>query len=139
MQVGGYDLPASELEWAFGPTGGPGGQHANRSNTRAQLRFDLAASAAFPPEVKERIVSRLGRRVSEGVITLTCNETRSQLKNRRACEERLAEMLEKAARPAKKRRPTGPSPASKEKRLEEKRRRSQTKRGRVSPADSDEP
>ncbi|HEY7703419.1 MAG TPA: alternative ribosome rescue aminoacyl-tRNA hydrolase ArfB [Acidimicrobiia bacterium] len=136
MQVAGYEISPAELEWSFGPSGGPGGQHANRSNTRAQLRFDLGSTEAFPPELKARMMSRIGRRANEGVIVINCDDSRSQLQNRRDCEQRLTEMLEAAAATTRRRRPTGPSPASKEKRLQEKRRRSQTKKERGAPPDA---
>ncbi len=128
--LAGHPIPDGELMWTFGPSGGPGGQHANRAHTRAEVRFDLAGSPSLPTEVKERMLRRLGRRAAGGIVFVVADDTRSQLQNRRLAVERLAHLLNQASRPARPRRPTRPSAASRERRLEEKRRRSQLKEGR---------
>lgn len=130
MIVGGREIPDRELEWTFGPSGGPGGQHANRAHTRAEVRFDLGASPSLPAEMKERILRRLAGRAAGGVVTVAADDTRSQLQNRRLARERLALLLNEAARPPRQRRPTRPTVASRERRLQEKRRRSQLKQSR---------
>ena len=130
MRVGSYFVPSSELEWTFGPSGGPGGQHANRSNTRATLRFDLAASRSIPEEVKDLILHRLGPRAPTGTVSVTVDETRSQLLNREIAVERLTHLLSDALRPVRSRRPTRPTAASRQRRLDDKRRRSERKRER---------
>lgn len=124
-------IPARELEWTFGPSGGPGGQHANRSNTRAELRFDLGASEVFGPEVKERMLARLAHH--GGVVTVIADESRSQYRNRSIARKRLAERLRSAMVPAPTRRATRPSRAQREKRLADKHRRSERKRLRRPP------
>lgn len=133
LRVRNWVIPAAELRWTFGPTGGPGGQHANRSNTRAELHFDLAATESFPPDVRDRMLSVLRNRLAGGEITITADATRSQWRNRAAARRRLVELLEEAAAPPKSRKPTRPTRASRERRLQSKRRRSEKKRlrGRV--------
>ena len=127
-------IPADELSWSFSTSGGPGGQHANRSNTRAELRFDVGGSAAIAPELKSRITAALGKRLIDGVVVVTVDESRSQWRNRQMARKRLAELLATSARPpAPPRRRTKPSRAAKRRRLESKRRRSETKRLRKRP------
>lgn len=131
--AGRFVIPAGELHWTFGPSGGPGGQHANRSQTRAELRFDLAASTAFPPPVKEQMLKRL--RVPDGILMVVADETRSQWRNREAARRRLAQVLAEATVRPRARRPTRPSAASKERRVRAKRHRAETKRMRRGPED----
>lgn len=128
LTVGDFTIPDDELEEDFTTSGGPGGQHANRSNTAVEIRFDLRATSAFPDDVRDRLVSRLGP-----VVSATSSESRSQWRNRALARKRLAERLEEAIRPAKRRRPTKPSAAARRRRLESKRRRSEKKRLRKNP------
>ena len=128
-----FTIPAAELEWRFSASGGPGGQHANRSATRAELIFDVAGSDAVPGGLRDRLLERLESRLADGVITITADESRSQWRNRQAVRRRLAELLEEAARPPRPRRPTRVPRAAKERRLGEKRRRSETKEMRKPP------
>jgi ribosome-associated protein len=124
-------LPAAELTWRFSRSSGPGGQHVNTSDTRVQLSFDLAGSAAFPDSVKERLLSRLGE-----VVVVVASEHRSQLRNRRAAEDRLVDVLEEALKPPPPTRvPTKPSKASQQRRLQQKKRRGATKQLRGRPED----
>ena len=81
-------IPLSELQFRFGPSGGPGGQHANKVATRVELRFDVAASAALGPRQRERLLDRLGSEVR-----VVVDEERSQARNRRLAVERLRERL----------------------------------------------
>ena len=122
-------VPAADLEWRFTTSGGPGGQHANRSNTRAELVLDLAATDAFPAEVRDRMV----RNLDADVITVSVGESRSQFRNRMMARSRLKERLEEAMRVEPKRRPTRPTRASKRRRVADKRARGEKKRLRRKP------
>lgn len=131
ITVRGHVVPDAELTWRFSRASGPGGQHVNTTDTRVQLSFDLAATDAFPEPLQQRMLARLGPEV-----TVVAAEHRSQLRNRRAAEERLADLLEEAARPPARRRvPTKPSRGAKQRRLDAKKRRGETKRLRGRPLD----
>ena len=130
MLVADHLIPEGELTWSFGPSGGPGGQHANRSHTRAEVRFDLAQSPSIPAPLKEHMLRRLGKRVVNGVVIVSADDTRSQTQNRRIAIERLAAVLNEAAHRPRRRRPTRPTASSRERRLDQKRRRSEVKRER---------
>jgi len=130
ITVRSHVIPDAELVWRFSRSSGPGGQNVNTTDTRVQLSFDLAGSEAFPDDLKQRMLARLGRQV----LTVTASEHRSQLRNRRAAEERLAELLEAALKPPPARRvPTKPSKGAKQRRIQHKKRRGDVKRlrGRV--------
>lgn len=135
LEVGRHWIPGDELWWTFGTSGGPGGQHANKASTRAELHWDFESSTAFPLETSDRIGKVLKNRIAGGVLTVSVDESRSQFRNRALARQRLVDLIEDAARPTKTRRPTRPSRGSKQRRLDEKRQRSDTKRlrGRVSP------
>lgn len=126
-------LPASELEWRFETSGGPGGQHANRSATRAVLSYDLGLSRVFDDDEKQRIANQLGSRVRDGVVVVAVDDSRSQWRNRQMARAKLRDMLRDARRPAKRRRPTRPSGGSVRRRIENKRRRSEVKKLRRPP------
>ena len=127
--VRGIAIPAEELSWRFSRSPGPGGQSVNTGDTRAELSFDLASTSALPPALKRRALAALAGRLTDGVLTVAASEQRSQLRNREAAAARLADLLTEAtAPPPKARRPTRPSRAAVERRLADKRRRSQTKR-----------
>src|SRR5436305_11673428 len=83
-------IPRDELTWRFSRSGGPGGQSVNTSDSRVELRFDLAGTGALPEPLKERALHRLSDRLVDGVLVVTAAEHRSQLMNRRAAEARLA-------------------------------------------------
>ena len=127
LEVGRYTIPGDELEEIFETSGGPGGQHANRSATAVRLRFDVAASS-LPDEARSKLTGRLG-----DVIEVTAADSRSQFRNRAIARRRLKERIEKALVDPPKRRRTRPTRASKQRRLEEKRARSETKRLRQPP------
>lgn len=132
----GVVVPAGELSWRFSRSSGPGGQSVNTSDSRVELSFDLGRSASLPDAVRQRLLSRLGVRLVDGVLTITASEYRSQHRNREAARSRLAELLTRAsAPPAPKRRPTRPTRGSKERRLSAKSQRSQTKAMRRRPVD----
>ena len=126
-------IPLDELEWRFTPSGGPGGQHANRSNTRVELRFDAAASPSLGPRQRARIVERLGP-----VVRVTVDAERSQLRNRVLAQERLAERLGAALKVEKPRRPTRPTEAARRRRMDTKRRLGEKKRQRRPPSPNDD-
>lgn len=128
IDVGRYAIPEDELAWSFGPSGGPGGQHANRSHTRAELRFDLARSDAFPEDLRARMLERLAGRSVDGVVVVVADDSRSQWRNRSIARRRLAGLLDEAGRRPTPRRATSPTRASKQRRMESKRARSETKR-----------
>ena len=122
-------VPRAELTWRFSRSSGPGGQSVNTTDSRVELRFDLARTEALPPVLRERALARLAGRLVDGVLVLTAAEHRSQLQNRRAAEARLVALLAAAiAPPAPARRPTRPSRSSVQRRLETKKHRGQTKR-----------
>ncbi len=124
-------IPASELAWRFSHSGGPGGQGVNTSDSKAELRFDLAATGSMPQHLKARALERLSDRLVDGAVVVTASHHRSQLDNRRAALTKLAMILAEAIAPAPpKRRPTRPSAAAMTRRIESKRRRGQLKRQR---------
>ena len=118
-------IPAHELEWRFGPSGGPGGQHANRAHTRAEVRFDIATSAAFSNAQRERVMAKLG-----SVVVISADDERSQLRNRRIALDRLRVRLERALKVETPRRPTRPGRGAVERRLDAKRRQASRKQDR---------
>jgi ribosome-associated protein len=126
---GSVSVPESELHWRFSRSSGPGGQHVNTSATAAELSFDVAGSPSLPEPYKQRALERLAGRLSGGVLLIRAEEYRSQARNRDAARERLASILSEAiAPPPKKRVPKKVPRGVKERRLENKRRRSDIKR-----------
>ena len=121
-------IPRSEIDLRFSRSSGPGGQHAQKSDTRVEALFDVEASSALTDTQKRRVVTRGGQ-----VLRAVAQDERSQWRNRELATERLVEELRQALRVPRKRRPTRPTEASKEKRLERKRRRSNVKRLRRPP------
>jgi ribosome-associated protein len=120
-----------ELQWRFSRSSGPGGQGVNTSDSRVELSFDVANSEALSPQLRQRALRRLDKRLVDGVLTVTASEHRSQLRNREAALARLADVMREAvAPPAAPRRATRPTKSAVERRLADKRRRSETKRGR---------
>ncbi|MDQ1245726.1 MAG: ribosome-associated protein [Actinomycetota bacterium] len=126
---GAFTIPAVELGWKFSRSSGPGGQGVNTTDSRVQLTWDLAHSPTIPAHLRQRALARLGARLVDGTIVITASEHRSQWQNRRAAEQRLANLLGAAlAPPPRTRRPTKPSRGAKQRRLEAKARRGSTKR-----------
>ena len=133
------DIPDDELEWRFSTSGGPGGQHANRTASRAELRFSIVASRAFEDATKARILQRLGGRARDGEITIVVDDTRSQWRNRQIARARLDDLLEGAMRPPPPARRKSRLPrAARERRLRDKRAQSMRKRRRRKPAADEE-
>jgi ribosome-associated protein len=124
-------IPDSELTERFSRSSGPGGQSVNTADTRVELSFDVGRSPSLPEPARERALARLDSRLTDGVLTVTASEQRSQLMNRQAARARLAALLREAvAPPPRPRVPTKPSRAARERRLQDKRRRAETKRNR---------
>jgi ribosome-associated protein len=118
-------IPLSELQFRFTPSGGPGGQHANKVNTRVELRFDIAGSPSLGPRQRSRLLDTLGPE-----IRVVADDERSQGRNRQLAVTRFAERLAAALHIDKPRRPTRPSKGAKERRLSAKRQQSERKRAR---------
>ena len=129
----GLVVPAGELVERFSHASGPGGQGVNTADSRVQLSLDLATTTTLNDKQRERALSVLGDRLSGTILTITAAETRSQRRNRAAARERLAEVLRSALVPPVPRRATKPTRASKLRRLDAKRRRSEVKARRRRP------
>ena len=121
-------IPRGEIELRFSRSSGPGGQHAQKSDTRVEAVFDVEASSALSEAQKRRVISRVGP-----VVRAVAQDERSQWRNRELALERVAEALREALRVQRPRRATRPSKAAVERRLEQKRRRAETKRRRRPP------
>ena len=121
-------IPRSEIDLRFSRSSGPGGQHAQKTETRAEAIFDVERSVSLTDAQKRRVVAKRGP-----VLRAVALDERSQWRNRELATERVVEELREALKVERKRRPTRPSKAAKERRLEQKRRRSQTKRLRRPP------
>jgi ribosome-associated protein len=133
LEVGpGCVVDLSEVAVRFSPSGGPGGQHANKASTRVELRFDIAGSPSLTEAQRSRLIARLGVE-----IRVVADDERSQLRNRALATERLRHRLAAGLREERSRRPTRPTKGSRLRRLEAKRRQGQRKRDRRPPASAD--
>jgi ribosome-associated protein len=121
-------IPVSEIELRFSRSSGPGGQHAQKSETRVEAIFDVEASSALSEAQKNRVVAKAGP-----ILRAIAQDERSQARNRELAVERLVDALREALRVERRRRPTKPTAASRERRLQEKRRRSEMKQLRRRP------
>ena len=120
----------SEVAFRVSRSSGPGGQHAQKTSTRVEALFDVEESAGLSEAERRRVLERLGP-----VVRAVAQDERSQLRNRELATERVLEQVQKAARPRRKRTATKPTAAARKQRLEEKRRRGETKRLRQPPED----
>ena len=126
-------IPLAELEWRFSRSGGPGGQHANTADTRAEVRFDVQGSPSLGPRQRARLLEKLGP-----VVRVVVSDERSQSRNRQLALERLAARLADALHIERPRRPTRPTKGAKERRLEAKRQQGERKRLRARPPGADD-
>jgi ribosome-associated protein len=125
----GLVLPERELHWRFSRASGPGGQGVNTTDSRVELSVDVRNW--MPEPLRDRALQRLAGRLTDGVLTVVASEHRSQLRNREAARERMAELLRRAVAPdPPNRRATKPTAGSRRRRLDAKTRRGQLKRGR---------
>ncbi len=129
---GGWQVPENEIEFRFTASGGPGGQHANRSNTKVDAVFRLDESTTMPDGLRERVRARLG-----DVVRVTVDDERSQLRNRELAVERLRGRVRNAGVVEKARRATKPTRGSQKRRVEAKRWRGDVKRQRRRPGVDD--
>ena len=129
MVTDGVRIPRHELAVSFSASGGPGGQHANKAATRAELTFDVEASSAFSEAQRARVLAKLGP-----IVRVVADDERSQLRNRTLAEERLAMKLRDALHVPRRRRATHPTRGSQRRRVEAKKQRGETKRYRRPPS-----
>ncbi|WP_342025450.1 alternative ribosome rescue aminoacyl-tRNA hydrolase ArfB [Arthrobacter citreus] len=128
-------IPASELSWRFSRSSGPGGQHVNTSDSRASVSWNIAESAVLSDNQRELLLTRLQRRLIDGVVTVTASEQRSQLRNREIALTKLAELVADGLAPeAALRRKTKRTRGSNFRRLDAKKQRSATKQQRQRPS-----
>ena len=124
-------IPRSELDVRVSRSSGAGGQHVNKTSSRVEIFWNVRSSKALSEEERTRILAKLSSRLtSEGSIRVVASDMRSQSRNRELAEERLAELVKRALIVPRKRRPTKPTRASKEARLDEKKRHASKKRDR---------
>lgn len=129
-----YTVPAREIRVSVSRSSGPGGQHVNTTDTRIRLHYDLISTSAFPEVVRERLMQRLATRLTNtGSLVITCDSTRSQGRNLEEALERLRELLLEALIVRRARRATRPSKGAVRRRIEGKKKRSETKQGRRKP------
>ncbi|MFP4620741.1 MAG: alternative ribosome rescue aminoacyl-tRNA hydrolase ArfB [Bacteroidales bacterium] len=123
-----------EFQFNTARSGGPGGQHANKTETQVELRFSIPESQILNEEEKQRMLKKLSSKVTkEGELIVTAESKRSQLQNKEEAMEKFYSMVEKALKKPKKRKPTKPTRAAKKKRLEEKKKHSEKKAKRKPP------
>ncbi len=137
--AGRFFIPDYELVWEFIASSGPGGQNVNKVATAVRLRFNLVATTALPPEIREKLLVRLaGKLNAAGELAVTSQEFRTQLLNRREAAAKLSKLLEAALTDPKVRRPTRPTTASVKRRLTAKKHQSAIKKSRSDkPSDQD--
>jgi ribosome-associated protein len=127
---GGLLIPAEELLERFSRSSGPGGQGVNTTDSRVELRWDIATSTALTTTQRDRLLDQLSGRLVDGALTIAASEHRSQLQNRMAARARLVTIVRDGLTPTVARRPTRPTKASKTRRLDAKSRRANIKSGR---------
>lgn len=131
-------IPEHELTFTASRSSGPGGQHVNKVSSRVTLSFDVANSPSLSEAQRRRLLARLATRITkDGVLKLHCQQHRSQAANRAELVTRFVAVLRQALRTRRRRKPTAPTRAARERRLTEKRQRGEIKRGRRGPANDD--
>jgi ribosome-associated protein len=125
-------IPYAELGWRVSPPGGPGGQHANKTSSRVEVRFDVTTASSLGPRQRARLLERIGP-----VVRATASDARSQARNRQLALERLRARIADALRTDPPRLPTAPTRTATKRRLEDKRRHSESKRRRTEAVDLD--
>ena len=131
-------IPGPELEFRYVRSGGPGGQHANKTSTKVELTWDISTSGALGPRQRARLLANLGSRVeSSGILRIRSDRHRSQSRNRDDAIERLATLVREGLVVRKSRIATGPSAGARRKRLEQKKKRAEVKQGRKRPSFDD--
>lgn len=126
--TGRISIDEREIVENFVRASGPGGQNVNKLSTAVQLRFDVRGSPSLPPDVAVRLERLAGSRLTrDGVLVITAQRHRTQLRNRQDALDRLVELIRRAATPPVPRRPTKPTRASRERRIEGKKRRAKVK------------
>jgi len=137
--IRGLEIDDGEIRFDFVRSSGPGGQNVNKVATAVQLRFDVASSPSLSDDIRERLVRIAGRRMtSDGVLVIDARRYRTQERNRRDAVDRLVKLIARAAAKPKRRKPTSPSRASRQRRLDEKRKRGDVKKQRR-PVGKEEP
>lgn len=131
-------IPSSELEFRYVRSGGPGGQHANKTSTKVELTWNVLGSSAIGPRQRARLLDNLGPRLeASGLLRVRSDKHRSQTRNRDDAVERLAELVATGLKVRKNRVATRPTTSAKRKRLDQKRRRGEIKQGRKRPSFDD--
>jgi ribosome-associated protein len=131
MVNGSVAIPRTELDVRVSRSSGAGGQHVNKTSSRVEIFWNIPSSRAVSEEERSRLMNKLASKLTtEGSIRVVASDMRSQSRNRELAEERLAELVRRALVIPKKRRPTKPTKASREARLEEKKRQAKKKRER---------
>ena len=126
--TGRISIDEGEIVESFVRSSGPGGQNVNKLSTAVQLRFDVRGSRSLPPDVAARLERLAGARLTrDGVLVITAQRHRTQLRNRQDARDRLIDLIRRAATPPPPRRPTRPTAASRERRIEGKKHRAKTK------------
>ena len=134
----GPEIPDDELQLTYSRSSGPGGQHANKAATKVTLRWSVVESATIPDDLRARFLATYaGRLTADGTLILSCQESRSRHANVDSCRRRLAAMIDSVAARPKPRRRTKPSRTSRQRRLDSKKRRGETKRTRRRPSFDD--
>jgi ribosome-associated protein len=135
----GIEIPDDELTFTASRSGGPGGQHVNKTDSKVTLRFDVSHSPSLPDDMRARLLEVLGGRVAaDGTVRVVCQASRSQHANRRTAEKRLEELLANALVPVAPRFATKVPRAEKRRRIEFKKRRGGIKRARAVPEANDD-